>query len=106
MTDSFHQLGNEQIRFILVKTTWPREPEKPAHFQLIAALRERSLEDIRQAIQDDFDEHSAEEHPDRPMLVEVFDAGQLPPGTMPPGAEATSTQEIVDLARAIAESRA
>ena len=100
----FSQLGNDTIRFVLVKTTWPGT-DRPPHFQLTAALRERSLEEVQQVIQDDFDQHAAEEHPGTVMAVEVFDADAVPEGTMPPGTEATSTQEIVDLARAIAQER-
>jgi hypothetical protein len=99
----FTHLGNEQIRFVLVKTAWTNPgQEAKLHFQIIAALRTTDLTELQQAIQDDFEEHAEEDHPGATMTVEVWDAAHVPEGVIPQGAEVTSSEEVADLATAIA----
>lgn len=100
---SFSTLGTDEIMFVLIKTTWTNPGEETKlHFQIIAAPRANvDLDDLRQTIQDDFQEHAEEDHPGASMTVEVFDADHVPEGTIPPDAEVTSSEEVVELAKAI-----
>lgn len=100
---SFSTLGTEDVMFVLIKTTWTNPEQEPKlHFQMIATPRAYTdLDDLRQTIQDDFQEHAEEEHPGAVMTVEVFDADHVPEGTIPPDADVTSTEEVVELAKAI-----
>ena len=102
----FTDLGNEEIQFVLVKTTWanPGEVAK-LHFQIIAAERTTDLAELKQAIQDDFEEHTEEDHPGATMTVEVWNAARVPKDTIPDGAEVTSSDEVAELAKAIAIQR-
>lgn len=104
MTDpvQFTQLGNEQVMFVLVKTTWAAAGKAPSlHFQIIATPRETDLDDLRQAIQDDFETHAQEDHHGSTMTVEVYDADHVPDGVMPDDAVVTSSPEASALAEAI-----
>jgi hypothetical protein len=102
----FVDLGNEQIRFVLVKTAWTNPgQEAQLHFQIIAAERTTDLDDLRQAIAGDFEEHAQEDHLGATMTVEVWDAALVPDGTIPEGAEVTSSEEVAQLAKAIARER-
>ncbi len=99
----FTDLGNEQIRFVLVKTAWTNPGQATQlHFQIIAAERTTDLAELRQAIAEDFEEHAEEDHPGATMLVEVWDAAHVPEGVIPEGAEVTSSDEVAELAKAIA----
>lgn len=99
----FDSLGNEQIRFVLVKTAWTNPgQEAKLHFQIIAVERTTDLSELQQAIQDDFEVHASEDHPGAAMTVEVWDAAFVPEGVIPEGAEVTSSDEVADLAKAIA----
>ncbi len=100
----FTDLGNDQIRFVLVKTAWANPgQETTLHFQIIAAERTTDLAELQQAIQDDFEEHAAEDHPGATMTVRIWDAAAVPEGTIPEGAEVTSSEEVAELAKAIAQ---
>jgi hypothetical protein len=100
----FTDLGNDQIRFVLVKTTWANPGQKATlHFQIIAAERTTDLAELQQAIQDDFEEHAEEDHPGATMTVEIWDAAVVPEGAIPDGAEVTSSDEVAELAKAIAQ---
>lgn len=102
----FTDMGNDQIRFVLVKTTWTNpDQEAMLHFQIIAAESTQDLAELRQAIQDDFEEHAEEDHPGATMTVEVWDAAQVPKDAIPDGAEVTSSDEVAELAKAIAVQR-
>ena len=99
----FTDLGNDEIQFVLVKTTWTNPGEEAKlHFQIIAAERAILLAELQQAIQDDFEEHAEEDHPGATMTVEVWDAAHVPEGVIPEGAEVTSSEEVAELAKAIA----
>ena len=99
----FTDLGNDEIQFVLVKTTWTNPGEEAKlHFQIIAAERAIPLAELQQAIQDDFEEHAEEDHPGATMTVEVWDAALVPEGVIPKGAEVTSSEEVAELAKAIA----
>jgi hypothetical protein len=103
----FTDLGDDQIRFVLVKTTWTNPgQEADLYFQIIAAKRTMDLAELRQAIQDDFEEHAEEDHPGAMMTVEVWDAAQVPKGVIPEGAEVTSSDEVAELAKTIAREQA
>ena len=99
----FTDLGNDQIKFVLVKTTWTNlDQDAKLHFQINAAERTTDLAELQQAIQDDFEEHAEEDHPGATMTVEVWDAAQVPKGVIPEGAEVTSSDEVAELAKTIA----
>ncbi len=99
----FTDLGDDQIRFVLVKTTWTNPgQEAKLHFQIIAAERTTDLAELQQAIQEDFEAHATEDHPGATMTVEVWDAAHVPERVIPEGAEVTSSEEVADLAKAIA----
>jgi len=98
----FDSLGNEEIQFVLVKTTWTNPgQEAKLHFQIIAAERTMDLALLQQAIADDFEEHAEEDHPGATMTVEVWDATHVPEGIIPEDAEVTSSEEVAELALAI-----
>ncbi|MBV8695227.1 MAG: hypothetical protein JO183_07050 [Ktedonobacteraceae bacterium] len=98
-------LGNEEIQFVLVRTTWTNPgQEATLHFQIIAVERTTGLAELQQAIQDDFEEHAEEDHPGATMTVEVWDAAHVPEGMIPEGAEVTSSEEVAELAKAIARA--
>jgi len=79
----FTDLGNDQIRFVLVKTTWTNPgQEAKLHFQIIAAERRTDLAELQQAIQDDFEEHAEEDHPGATMTVEIWDVAHVPEGVI------------------------
>ncbi|MBO0780399.1 MAG: hypothetical protein J2P37_16355 [Ktedonobacteraceae bacterium] len=43
----FDSLGNEEIRFVLIKTTWTNpDQEAKLHFQIIAAERTTDLAEL------------------------------------------------------------
>ena len=58
----FTDLGNDEIRFVLVKTAWTNPGEEAKlHFQIITAERATDLPELQQAIQDDFEAHAIED---------------------------------------------
>ena len=99
----FTDLGNEQIRFVLVKTAWTNPGQAAQlHFQIIAVERTIGLAELRRAIQEDFEKQAEEDHPGATMLVAVWDAAHVPEEVIPEGAEVTSSDEVAELAKTIA----
>ncbi len=99
----FTDLGNDEIRFVLVKTAWTNPGEEAKlHFQIITAERATDLPELQQAIQDDFEAHALQDHLGPLMTVELWDAAHVPEGVIPEGAEVTSSEEVAELAKAIA----
>jgi hypothetical protein len=68
----FDSLGNEEIQFVLVKSTWTNPgQEATLHLQIIAVERTMDLAELQQAIADDFEEHARSDHPGATIIVEV-----------------------------------